>query len=109
MNGNETDVRRDLDMLISKKAKIGLPEAKMWQWRVLNEYPEDLAEVVIAWVCDRPLPSVEYNEISFERILRSTVLGFLEAAELMYILYKDPAGGYRIFTASLGRDFGRRG
>ena len=57
------DVEKDLDYYISKKAKINLFKAKIWQWKIENEYSKKIRELVYAWVKDEPLPYTEYNNV----------------------------------------------
>ena len=81
MNGDFADILRNLDMLISQKAKIDLTQAKIWQWRVMNEFPVELKALVAAWASDQPLPEIEYNGVSYDRISNGTGLDFLGADE----------------------------
>ncbi len=101
-------IDNDLDYIISKKEKISAVVAMKWKWRILNEYPDDLKQLVRAWASNQKLPEVSYNDVSFSRIINSTPFGFLDAVDLLYILQKDPAKGYEIFSNSVIRDGGRR-
>ena len=102
------NVDKDLDLIICQKEKIPPSLAMKWKWRVLNEYPDTLKELVRAWASDNPLPEVKCNDISLDRILNTTPMGFIDAVDLLYILQVDPASGYEIFSRSIVRDF-RRG
>ena len=104
MSGFVPDVERDLDYFICRKGKISPALAVKWKWRILNEYPEDLQQLVFAWAEDRSLPNIEYNDVSLERILNGTFFEFLDAVDLLYILHKDPKSGYEIFLDSIIRD-----
>lgn len=108
MNTDVSNIDKDLDLIISKKMNFSPAISKKWKWRILNEYPETLKQLVRAWANDEILPATEYNNVSIERILNGTGLDFIEALDLLYILYKDPASGYDIFTRSLRRDAIRR-
>lgn len=99
-----TGIDRDLEVIVCRKAKVTLSEAAIWLWRVLNEYPADLQGTVRAWAGGQDIPKVEHNNVSLERILAGTSLGFMDAIDLLYILSRDPAAGYDIFQRSLGRD-----
>jgi len=102
------NIDNDLDYIISKKEKISPLVAMKWKWRILNEYPDDLKQLVRAWANNQELPEVSYNGISLNRITNSTPFGFLDAVDLLYILHKDPVKGYEIFSNSIMRDGGRR-
>ena len=108
MNTFSADVDRDLDSIICEKMNYEPAVSKLWMWRIQNEYPEELKNLVRSWASNETLLKVEYNDVSLERILNGTSLNFLEAVDLLYILYKDPAAGYDIFSRSLRRD-ARRG
>lgn len=97
MNKEILDIARNLDVLICEKAKIEPMLAEKWKWRILNEYPDDLQKLVVDWLSDRQLPETGYNNVSIQRILNGTPFAFLDAVDLLYILYKDPAAGYMIF------------
>lgn len=108
MNSEINDVSRDLDLIICKKERVSPIIAKKWKWRILNEYPEDIKNLVFAWASEAELPKTEYNNISIQRIIEATPLSFMDAIDLLYILYKDPASGYEIFSRSIRRDAVRR-
>jgi hypothetical protein len=100
----EVDFKKELAYGIVKKAKISPIMAKIIAWRVENEYPNDLRELVWAWIEGRDLPKVEYNNISMERAMNAlNISNPLDAAELLYVMSKDPAEGYMIWMESLPR------
>lgn len=101
---NVSNIEKDLDMIISSKMKLNPIVSRKWQWKILNEYPEPLKELVLAWAKDETLPLVKYSNVSVERIINGTGLDFLEAVDLLYIIYKDPLSGYDIFSSFLRRD-----
>lgn len=103
-----TNIDNDLDFIIFKKEKITPALAIKWKWRILNEYPDELKQLVRAWASEKDLPEISYNDISLERILKSTPFNFLDAVDLLYVLQKDPVTGYEIFSKSVVRDAGRR-
>lgn len=97
------DTCKRLDKIISQKLNILPVIAKKWQWRILHEYPDDLREAVYQWTADGSVQSVSYNEVSLEDIINGTGLNFLEAVDLLYIIFKDPVNGYRIYARSVRR------
>lgn len=103
MNDNSNFMDGKLSTIISKKMNILPVLAKKWQWRILNEYPEDIKNLICKWARDEELPEIEYNEISLKDIMEGTGLDVLEAADLLYIISKDPVQGYEIFSRSIRR------
>ena len=66
--------------------------------KILNEYPEDLKNVIRKWAKDEQIPEIEYSRISLEMAMQGIGLDILEAVDLLYITSKDPLHGYEIFT-----------
>lgn len=102
---NAKIIKKELVTLLNKKSKLNFGVCKVLQWRILNEFPEDLQNLVIAWVCEKPLPKVEYSGLTIEKIQKTMHFNdFLDAVELMYIVYKDPVKGQDIWAKSLPGD-----
>lgn len=97
-------IKKELATLLHKKSKLNFGVCKVLQWRILNEFPEDLQNLVISWVCEKPLPKVECNGLTIEDVQKTMYFGnFLDAVELMYIAYKDPIKGHDIWVKSIPR------
>lgn len=97
-------IKKELATLLHKKSKLNFGVCKVLQWRILNEYPEELQDLVIAWACEKPLPKVEYSGLTIEKIQKTMYFNdFLDAVELMYIVYKDPIKGHDIWVRSIPR------
>lgn len=103
MSDNSNPMNVKLSTVISRKMNMLPVLAKKWQWRILNEYPEDIKNLIFKWANDEPLPEIAYNEISLKDIMNGTGLDVLEAADLLYIISKDPVQGYEIFSRSIRR------
>lgn len=104
MNLEIENIDNDLDYYLSKREKLPPEVALKWKWRILNEYPEDLKQLVRAWISDQEIPDPSYNGVSFERIRKATPFSFLDAVDLLYIMQKDPAKGYEIFSKAIIHD-----
>ena len=46
------DIDKDLGTIISKKMHMQPVLAEKWSWKILNEYPEDLKNVIRKWAKD---------------------------------------------------------
>lgn len=103
MSGITNAVDKNLDTIISKKLHIQPVLAQKWQWRILNEYPEDLKNVIRKWAMDEEVPEIEYDRITLKMAMKGIGLNILEAADLLYIISKDPLQGYEIFSKSVHR------
>lgn len=102
---NAKIIKKELATLLNKKSKLNFGVCKVLQWRILNEYPEELQDLVIAWACEKPLPKVEYSGLTIEKIQKTMYFNeFIDAVELMYIMHKDPIKGHDIWARSLPRD-----
>lgn len=108
MSFDIASIDKDLDYIICKKEKVSPALAAKWKWRILNEYPDELRQFVFAWANDQELPTLSYSGVTFERIIKATPFSFLDAVDLLYIMQKDPAKGYEIFSNSIMHDGGRR-
>ena len=62
--------------------------AEKWSWKILNEYPEDLKNVIRKWAKDEQIPEIEYSRISLEMAMQGIGLDILEAVDLLYITSK---------------------
>ena len=92
------DIDKDLGTIISKKMHMQPVLAEKWSWKILNEYPEDLKNVIRKWAKDEQIPEIEYSRISLAMAMQGIGLDILEASDLLYITSKDPLQGYEIFT-----------
>ena len=101
------DIDKDLGTIISKKMHMQPVLAEKWSWKILNEYPEDLKNVIRKWAKDEQIPEIEYSRISLEMAMQGIGLDILEAVDLLYITSKDPLHGYEIFTRFARRERGR--
>ena len=108
MRGEEKEIDKDLDTIISERMYLVPIIAKKWKWRILNEYPEDLKNAARAWAAGEPVPDVEYGNISLEKIKKGTGADILNALDLLYIMSKDPISGNYIFSRTARRDIRRR-
>ena len=50
------DIDKDLGTIISKKMHMQPVLAEKWSWKILNEYPEDLKNVIRKWAKDEQIP-----------------------------------------------------
>ena len=91
------DIDKELGTVISEKMHMQPILAEKWRWRILNEYPEDLKNVIRKWAMNEEIAEIEYNRISLGMIMRGMGLNILEASDLLYITSKDPVQVYEIF------------
>ena len=68
------DIDKDLGTIISKKMHMQPVLAEKWSWKILNEYPEDLKNVIRKWAKDEQIPEIEYSRISLEMVMSVYVL-----------------------------------